>query len=291
MGSKKETDNRPRVLIASPVHNRAWVLPEFLECIKSLDTTDLEVDYYFFCNDCTDNSADILRQWNNGNVHVAHISIDLPVYQRNMSHITDMYTRLKIVRDTIRKHAVDNGFDYLFCVDSDTLVQPDTLKKLLAHDKPFVAAMCSNTPDGSFRYVNAAGLTPPTEGPYGDPPRWYMWVPQGKGLETVGATGACYLVTRNVMEQCAYDYQPFSEANKKLMKDQPGEDMAFALSCRSAGYFQYLDETALVHHCYTPELLEQYREAARKNKKQAVRIVTQRAWLGIDPSKRISAGG
>lgn len=287
----KQKEKLPRVLIASPVHNRAWVLPEFLACLDTLDTDGLEVGYYFLANDCTDDSVDILKQWDRENVTVDDISIDLPVYRRNMSHITDMYTRLKIVRDIIRKYALDYGYDYLFCVDSDTLVQPDTLKRLLAHDKPFVAAMCSNTPDGSFRYVNAAGLTPGTDGPYGDPPHWFTWQAKGKDLEKVGATGACYLVTRNVMEQCAYDYQPISEVNKKLMKDQPGEDMAFALSCRSAGYFQYLDETALVHHCYTPELLEQYREAARKNKKQAVRMVTQRAWFGIDHSKPIRSGG
>ena len=61
----------------------------------------------------------------------------------NVIHINrQKYFRdsLGSVRKAIKDYAVNRGYDYLFCVDADMVIQPDTLKKLMKHNKEFVTA-------------------------------------------------------------------------------------------------------------------------------------------------------
>jgi len=45
------------------------------------------------------------------------------------------------VRKYITDYAVANGYDYLFFVDADFIIEPDTLEKLLRHKADFVTAI------------------------------------------------------------------------------------------------------------------------------------------------------
>lgn len=44
-------------------------------------------------------------------------------------------------RKVIKDYAVTNGYDYLFCVDADMILQPDTLEKLIRHNVDFVTGV------------------------------------------------------------------------------------------------------------------------------------------------------
>ena len=283
-----------RVMVAAPIRNRAWILPEYLSALKQLEVPEgVEVGYFFLVNDSTDESLDILLSTVIGN-------IDDPLWpgaefavwdtgaeddDRKNRREKGIYTHLQRLRDRIRQYAVDQGYDYLLSVDSDVIVQPGTLSALLAHRVDFVAAMLSNVPDGSFHAVNAAQVILGGDVPWSDPVSIGVQAPQGDGLVEVGMTGACFLASRQALENGSYLWEaPYGSNYEKAIAALPGEDMVFAMSLKATGIRQYLDESHRVFHCYTEERLPEL-VGARRYRARAVKVLTDRAWLKTFPNE------
>jgi hypothetical protein len=47
---------------------------------------------------------------------------------------------LATAQNYARKKAYNEGFDYLLSIESDLIIQPDTLKRLLSHNRKIVGA-------------------------------------------------------------------------------------------------------------------------------------------------------
>lgn len=284
-----------KVLIAAPVNDRAWILPEFLESIKALNTEGFFVGYLFVENDSTDESLKILQEQTADwlDCTVVSESNPLPVYDRKVAGVNSpSYRRLAEIRDYIRRAVVDGGYDLLLSVDSDIMLQPDTLQRLAAHELDFVAAMIANSGSASFAVVNAVDYRPASgPPPYNSPASWYRWIPQGKGVRQVAVTGAAFLASRAVLEACTYLSEAVTQSPywRGSQSYTPGEDEVFAVSCFDKGFPQHLDESLRGWHCYNADLLEIYRQAQRRYRKQAVKKLTDRAWAGVD-QKLLAAG-
>lgn len=279
-----------KILIAAPVNNRAWCLRDFLQSIRELTTPDdCEISYYFLENDSTDDSLDVLSESTAKWEHCAIESVhnDLPEYDRTGPGGHAMYTRMAQLRNRIRLYAVNSGYDYLFSVDSDIMLQPDTLKRLLAHSLHFVAATISNSGSHIFSCVNALGFIEASgSGPYSDPPIWHRIVPEPNGVKQVGGTGAVFLASRAILEANTYLYEVLKESKYYHPQILPvyGEDYQFAMCCGDRGWTQHIDFGIRAWHCYTKDLLEIYNNARTKYKTRAVKVITDRAWLGLDKS-------
>jgi len=277
-----------RILIAAPVCNRAWILREYLESIHELDTDGLDISYYFLENGSEDNSLELLREltadW--PQCVVDHVDNYLPTFKRFEPIGDPCYVRMAMIREQIRKYAVDGGFDYLFSVDSDIMLQPRTLKALLAHTLHFVASLISNSGTAAFIGVNAAKFNP-ARGPegYQQPPYWSQWFQEGKEVRECGGTGAVFLASREILQAATYNYRVHvgSPYWVPLGRDGQifGEDFQFAMSCGEAGYSQYIDEAIRQWHCYTPKMLDIYRQARKRYHQAAVKLLTDRAHAGI----------
>jgi len=278
-----------KILVAAPVHDRAWIIKDFLDSVKALETEGLSVGYLFIENDSADNSLELLRKltarW--PNCEVRTVTNHLPAYDRKGTAGDPMYLRMAILRESIRQATLDGGYDYLLSCDSDIMMQPETLQRLLSHNLDMVAAMISNSGSAVFSAVNAMEFMPASgPPPYNQPAQWIHWRPIGKGARKVGGTGACFLASRGLLERSSYLYRPDMHSRYWIPLDKPGhiygEDYAFAMSCGDAGLEQHLDESLRNWHCYTPELLEIYRKAKAQYKRQAVKRIADRAWLGVD---------
>ena len=261
----------PKILIAGLIRNRAWILPDYLEHIRVLDTDGMEVGYYFIVDSSTDESLKLVMDtvigedienplWGKNAVIACNESeVDEDTRGFTARRGAGIYEHLRMLREKLRTTALSLGYDYLFCIDSDILVKPDSLKVLLGHKKDFVAFTVANNPLGKpEKGVNALSLSGKLNSPYAIPPSWGWWKYGKGGLVKVGATGAGFLASRKVLSKTSYYFEP-SKQEIRLLEAMPGEDEWFALSCIRAKIDQFLDEEHVVFHAYTPKLYRRYK--------------------------------
>jgi len=140
--------------------------------------------------------------------------------------------------DQIRNLIADwaKGYDYLFSVDSDISFAPDTLKKLLAHNKDVVSGLYIQ------RIPNTHTLELYSERgniPYGDI--------EGKGLVEIAGCGfGCVLINSNVIR--AMEYPHFVYRSAIDHKHTLSEDVYFCMKARERGFRIFADTTILCNH-------------------------------------------
>jgi hypothetical protein len=130
---------------------------------------------------------------------------------------------------------------HLFMVDSDVLPPPDTIERLLAHDKPVVGGVYFKKE--KFKIRDANGNVSIIQRPtvydfnrFDEEKQKYFFherLKVGKGLEKVDGMGAgCWMIRRDVAE--AVGKSPFS-------LDFGGEDLTFCKTIERAGFPIYVD--------------------------------------------------
>ena len=132
------------------------------------------------------------------------------------------------------------GYDYLFAVDHDVTFAPDTLKKLLEHDKDYVTGVYRQRLDPEV--IEIYGLDNLRKPAYSEL--------YGKGLVEIGASGfGCVLVKRDVFVNVGYPYFVYKDAIDH--KDTFSEDLDFCTKARSKGHKLYVDPSIVCGHIGT----------------------------------------
>ncbi|MEW6574093.1 MAG: hypothetical protein AB1374_10730 [Bacillota bacterium] len=130
-----------KVLIASPVRQKPAILKEFLWSLEHLETTGLAVEYFFI--DDHDEESPLLRQFAAGRDGVRIF----PGEARGTYHCDEtthhwreeLIWRVAAYKNRIIELACDEGFDFLFLVDSDLVLHPKTLVHLVSLEKDIVS--------------------------------------------------------------------------------------------------------------------------------------------------------
>ena len=139
------------------------------------------------------------------------------------------------VRNLIADWTV-NGYDYLFAVDHDITFAPDTLAKLLSHDKPVVGGIYRQrlepqrleVYDHTFRTLSYEEL-------------------HGKGLVEIGGLGfGCVLVKREVFADIGYPQFVYHQALRH--EHTFSEDLDFCRKARDKGYTIWCDTSIVCGH-------------------------------------------
>lgn len=143
--------------------------------------------------------------------------------------------------DQIRNLIADwaKRYDYLFSVDSDMVFPPDTLKRLLAHNKDMVSGLYIQRKPGEHIleiYRNGFHVS------YGDI--------RGKGLVEIGGCGfGCVLINSDVIRKIEYPHFHYHVALDH--KDTVSEDNYFCNKAREVGFQIFADTSLLVDHVGT----------------------------------------
>jgi hypothetical protein len=208
------------VMIASPVRNRAWVLPEFLAALDRLEFPQDRLSFYFLANDCADASPQILRSWaaERPRAVVEEVNTGVPGWNRYRWPHYD-YGNLAFLRNRILKRFLESACTHLFSVDSDVIVPPHALARLLAADRPVVAGVISNFPGLPVEDSPAHNFLFLVDGHY----RHQRHVPEG--LFEVDLTGAVVLIRRDVVE-----------AGVRYEGHPSGEDAGFCEQAKARGF-------------------------------------------------------
>jgi glycosyltransferase involved in cell wall biosynthesis len=144
------------------------------------------------------------------------------------------------VRNLIADWVV-KGYDYLFSVDYDISFPPDTLVRLLAHDKDVVSGVYRQ------RFYDHQTLELFENNDRGG----YTHIPwqkiKGKGLVEVGACGfGCVLVKKEVMVKIGYPQFLYKSALDH--SHTFSEDLFFARRAQQEGFKLYADTSILCDH-------------------------------------------
>jgi hypothetical protein len=146
--------------------------------------------------------------------------------------------------DQIRNLIADwtiNGFDYLFSVDSDISFPPDTLARLLAHDKPVVSGLYIQRKPGQhileiYEHTPTGGVT---NMPYGK-------LKNRPLVEVAGCGFGCALVKAEVFRTIGYPQFKYYSAIS--MEGTVSEDVDFCRKAREKGFTIWADSGILCRH-------------------------------------------
>jgi GT2 family glycosyltransferase len=162
-------------------------------------------------------------------------------------------------REKIAERIVEEGFDYIWWLDDDMVFPPDTLTRLLAHQKPFVSALAYQRKEPYhtclFDWIDIK--TAPEGGSFQS-----LNNIENTGLRKIAASGsACVLVSTEIFKKTK-DKRPWF-SNKVF-----GEDMAFCKLATDNGYQIYGDTDLIIGHIGDPIVVDEAHVARYKMRQQ-----------------------
>lgn len=216
--------------IGCPVRNRAWVLPRYLGAISRLDYDKKQLVLAFLVNDSEDDTLGVLNSFYSANIeNYADIIIREKNYEfadceRELGRDTSKFEHFAKVRnDWVALLAECKMPDFVLSVDSDVLVPPNALKKLIRNGKD-ICAMVINNSDSMGGYGRDITNLFRFNGVYEN----IIKYPQN-ALFQVDVTGSAYLIKQKVLEQVDYKPHPL------------GEDFGFCISAKQLSFEVWCD--------------------------------------------------
>lgn len=241
-----------RILIGAPVRQDHTTFYRYLKALNQLDTNGIKVDFFFFLH-----NSPRLKRFLKPNQYIE--------YQSKSEYIRDHYTHhwnhdnlkdVTIMKNELLKYSIAEGYDYFFLVDSDLILEKQTLKQLLLRNVPIVAEVFWTqwTPDQeempnawTFDFYNFRH-----DREYED----Y----RNKDFLQVGMSGACILIHQDVIKS-GVNYSPIYNVSHSIW-----EDRAFCIRAAVHGYKIYLDTTCPPLHLYRND--KQVKPSSNKKKQE-----------------------
>ncbi|QRG65713.1 glycosyltransferase family 2 protein [Brevibacillus choshinensis] len=283
--------NRRRILIGSPVHQEPEILRLFLESLLALNKESVELHFLFIDDNEKSNSSEMLRSFRENNLHVEIIeanSGDLYIRDEATHYWSEsLIWKVAEFKNEIIRRALNGSYDYLFLIDSDVLVHPQTIEHLVKKQKDIVAEIFwtrwqpEATPqpqvwlkDVYTQYEQERGENV-TEAE--KEARYTAFLSQLKkpGIYEVGGLGACTLISRKVLLAGVH----FSQIKNLSFW---GEDRHFCIRAAAFGFSLFVDTEYPAFHIYRKSDLakaEQFMQDFRKN--QHNRPIQAREVLGF----------
>lgn len=250
---------KKRVLVGSPVHQKPAILKEFLNSLRNLKQENIIIDFMFIDDNTIDESSKLLYDFRENNNQVfINTGKKTDKYERDeVTHHWNESLIWKVAgfKDTIIEKAIELNYDYLFLIDSDILIYPQTIEHLISTEKDIISEI---------------HWTPWQEGAGGLPNVWfsdeYNLVPKQRGEQItreeevnrfynymerlrmpgvyeVGGLCACTLISKKALK---------AGVNFKLIKNLSywGEDRHFCIRASALGLSLFVDTYYPGYHIY-----------------------------------------
>jgi cellulose synthase/poly-beta-1,6-N-acetylglucosamine synthase-like glycosyltransferase len=181
----------------------------------------------------------------------AYSLIPMACHARNKGVSVDMLpiglSLVYTAREEAARTFLQGEYDALLFVDSDMVVPPDLLTRLIGHDKDIVSALAFRRTPGYepciFMECNEQDA------------KFYLDYP--KGLTEIEGVGmACTLIKRKVFETVP---EPWFFPHKIL-----GEDLSFCVRAREAGFKIYCDTTLICGHVGIETITDRHYQEYRR---------------------------
>ena len=139
---------KKRILLGSPIRQKPAILHEFLESLKRLEKSSYDLDYFFVDDNDDPASSELLKKF------YTHFEGHVLISPANRQHarsflcteIThfwdyELIRRVASFKDSMIERTLKEKYDYLFLIDSDLLLHPKTIERLLETKKEIVATI------------------------------------------------------------------------------------------------------------------------------------------------------
>jgi len=249
-----------KVLITGMVRDRAWIVVDYLKCLRSMDTEGLEVGYYFLVDPSTDGTEKIVWDtvvgkdiekplWGDACVELITGNVPADPQSGKERFESGVCYHLRELFEKMKRYAVENKYDYQLVVASDILVQSDTLQKLLSAKKDAVGPV-TLTPGSRAAALVVRGKTGV---PYSTGLRLGVVDYTGDvGLIRIDVPIGCFLLSKKAIKAGSC----FVELDAGYRRILPADDVWLFLSLRQAGIEVWLDTSHVIPHYRSKELYE-----------------------------------
>ena len=256
-----------KIIIASPIRQKSSILAAFLESVASLDCLGLDI-VYWFADDNTDvSSSNLLSEFAvlHPCTRIYDAKNENPAYYEcgEFTHTwsAEAINRVARIKNVLIRSALDEGFDYLFFVDSDLLLPKGLIRHLLSRHVDIVSEV--------FWTIHEPGMPPAPQVWIQDyysfyRKRWYKDYSESEinearnsffyclkqpGIYKVGGLGACTLISERVF-RAGVDFSIIDNVSFW------GEDRHFCIRAQCAGFSLFADTCLPPLHCYREQYLE-----------------------------------
>lgn len=218
-----------KVLIAAPLRQEVKIFREYQAGLDRLIVPEgVTVDRYFVVNDC----PEVIPEIRGAAYDVLDTGDRFQKSDNDHLWTLENLEKMPALRNMTVRRALEGGYDYLFSVDTDIILHPETLLRLLDADKDIVSELFwTNGWCNAWMYDQSSGMTT----------KWVI-----PGLYQVGMTGACTLIKREVLAQ-GVDFTPISNIRKALW----GEDRWFCIRAAVLGFEMWIDTHCPPWHLYS----------------------------------------
>lgn len=253
-----------KLLFGSPIRQDTEILKEFLIGLDELDLEGIDVSYFFIDDNSDEKSSVLLTEF--AKTHSSAIIKKPSDYSMdfgeeylcgNSTHQwkTELIQRITVYKNDIIRYARENGFDYLYFIDSDIIMHPNTVKHLISRNVDIVSNIFWTQwtiPGDLYPQVwlqdESQYFTRDWDNSYNEreiEQKRLDFFAQLKlpGIYKVGGLGACTLLNRKSIE---------SGVNFSLIDNVSfwGEDRHFCVRARVLGLGLYVDTVYPAYHIY-----------------------------------------
>jgi len=210
------------IMVGCPIHNRERFVSRYIASLLQLDFDLKQLRVVFLVNNCTDNTMRHLKYYKkligaNFNSFEVHEYVGAPEKGLDFANYAD-----------IRNQWLNlwTGEEYIFSIDSDVFVEPDTLSKLISHDVDICSALIHNAPPEYMAYniINRDGNV-------------FVRPTKLENFMEIDITGAVYLIKDEVIRTGVH-YGPHPA----------GEDVYFCDMAKERGFRVFCDTTIRPEH-------------------------------------------
>lgn len=223
-----------KVLIAAPLKQSIGVFREYQDALDALIIPEgVTVDRFFVVNDCPEILPEI-----RGDYRVINTGDEYRKTENDHVWGPANLDKMPRLRNACIQRVLDCGYDYLFSVDTDLILQPETLATLLKADKDIISEIfwtqhwCNAWMYDQYGGAQAEWMKP--------------------GLYQVGMTGACTLMKAKVF-RAGVNYSPVPN-----IRCFWGEDRFFCIRAACHGFELWVDTNYPAKHLFTDEEYQNY---------------------------------
>lgn len=265
-----------KILIGSPIRQKSNILKEFIISMKELDLINLDIKFMFIDDNIDEKSSHLLKEWQMEDYNIEIVKVNSNSEEYICDEFTHKWTNNlvnKIVefKNYIINKAKEYKVDYLFFVDSDLVLHPKTLKRLLGTNKDIVSNIFWTSwekdsiklpqvwiKDNYILYESYYGENITKEEEEKKTLEFLNKL-EKPGTYKVGGLGACTLISKKALNKGV-------NFNNIYNISFIGEDRHFCIRAAVLGLELYVDTYFPSYHIYREEDIEGIKKYKEDNK-------------------------
>lgn len=264
-----------RVLVASPICKKYIILKHFIETIDRQFSEGLQIDYFFVDDNEEEESTLLLKKFREKHESCLLIKAQdkqLKYKEDEQTHYWNEYLvwRLAEIKNGMINYAKEQNYDFIFFVDSDLILNPNTIQHLVSLNLDIVSEVFWTkwTPESielpqvwlydHYELVPRARNEQITQEEAHRRLFSLLDTLRRPGLYEVGGLGACTLISKNALNKGVN----FSEIKNISFW---GEDRAFCIRAQALGLQLYASTYFPPLHLYRDSDIDKVKDFKKNN--------------------------